>query len=92
MVLLQVAANGDQQQQPQQQQPNMWQTLKGMAFRMFVIYVVMSFFRGRSSTPSTDTTTDGSGDKVAAKPGMNLFSTGTIMVSGILPNLKMGNI
>ncbi|XP_071506264.1 putative lipid scramblase CLPTM1 [Diadema antillarum] len=73
-----VAANGEQQQQ-QAQQPNMWQTIKGMAFRMFVIYMVMSFFRGKSSTPADNSSGAGGVSTSSWKPGTNLFPTGTVM-------------
>ncbi|XP_011677134.1 cleft lip and palate transmembrane protein 1 homolog [Strongylocentrotus purpuratus] len=73
-----VVAGGEGDQQPAQPQPNMWQMVKGMAFRMFIIYMIMSFFRGRSSSTPADTPA-GEPGQIATRPGTNLFSTGTLM-------------
>ncbi|XP_038077792.1 cleft lip and palate transmembrane protein 1 homolog [Patiria miniata] len=71
-------AGGQQQAAPPQ---STWQTIKGIAFRIFVFYMVMSFFR-KSSTPTEDTavtTEDGKSIASSSKMAMNLFETGMMM-------------
>ncbi|XP_071962542.1 putative lipid scramblase CLPTM1 [Antedon mediterranea] len=78
-----VANNQNEQQQPNQQQrpQSTWDMIKGVAFRMLIFYVVMSYFRG-SSNQTTTTTDEGASGVVstdAGKMSQNLFKSGTIM-------------
>jgi len=62
------------EQQPAQQ--NMWSFVKGLAFRILVIYFISSLFRGKSTPPTTETV---DGSKYTPLPSRNLFSNGTSM-------------
>ncbi|XP_070577187.1 putative lipid scramblase CLPTM1 [Ptychodera flava] len=68
-----VNQQGEQGQQQQQQQQGGWQMLKGFAFRLFIIYMISSFFRGKSNTPTSNP------DGTVAQFGQNLFAKGTVM-------------
>ncbi|XP_033639266.1 cleft lip and palate transmembrane protein 1 homolog [Asterias rubens] len=69
---------GAQEQAPPPQQST-WQTVKGMAFRVFVFYMVMSFFR-KSAAPAENTTTTEDGKAVvSSKLAGNLFPKGMAM-------------
>ncbi|XP_072032721.1 putative lipid scramblase CLPTM1 [Amphiura filiformis] len=70
-----VAGDGTNQQPQQPPRQGTWQVLKGVAFRMFVIYMIMSFFRGRSSDKTADTTESQSVN--SGKFAENLFAKGT---------------
>lgn len=68
-----ITNNGQQQPEPPQQ--NMWSFLRGLAFRLLVIYFISTLFRGRSSPPATEQPTN----KYTPLPSRNLFSNGTSM-------------
>ncbi|KAK2831225.1 hypothetical protein Q7C36_016311 [Tachysurus vachellii] len=74
----QVAQTGatapDPQQQQQQQQPNAWQVIKGVLFRIFIIWAISSWFRRGPSTP--DPSTPPGAPRV---PSRNLFPKDTLM-------------
>ncbi|XP_072405452.1 putative lipid scramblase CLPTM1 isoform X1 [Chiloscyllium punctatum] len=64
-----------QQQQPQQQQPpNAWQVIKGVLFRIFIIWLISSWFRRGSAPPEQSDPTG-----VARQPSRNLFPKDTLM-------------
>ncbi|XP_043536836.1 cleft lip and palate transmembrane protein 1 homolog isoform X2 [Chiloscyllium plagiosum] len=64
-----------QQQQPQQQQPpNAWQVIKGVLFRIFIIWLISSWFRRGSAPPEQSDPTG-----VARQPSHNLFPKDTLM-------------
>ncbi|KAM5146782.1 putative lipid scramblase CLPTM1 [Mantella aurantiaca] len=65
--------NGNQQQQ-QQQPPNAWQVVKGVAFRIFIIWAISSWFR-RGSTPQDQNASTGT----PRPPSRNLFPKDTLM-------------
>uniref|UniRef100_A0A8B9HEM0 CLPTM1 regulator of GABA type A receptor forward trafficking n=1 Tax=Astyanax mexicanus TaxID=7994 RepID=A0A8B9HEM0_ASTMX len=67
-------AQDPQQQQPQQQQPNAWQVIKGVLFRIFIIWAISSWFRRGPSTP--DPNTPAGAPRV---PSRNLFPKDTLM-------------
>lgn len=73
---------GLEQQQQQPQRNSFWGILRGLIFRMMIIYFISSWFR-KPSTPPV-------GPKGAGPPGSpfgpssNLFSAGTIFVSPCL--------
>uniref|UniRef100_A0A671PL08 Cleft lip and palate transmembrane protein 1 homolog n=1 Tax=Sinocyclocheilus anshuiensis TaxID=1608454 RepID=A0A671PL08_9TELE len=64
----------DPQQQQQQQQPNAWQVIKGVLFRIFIIWAISSWFRRGPSTP--DPNTPAGAPRV---PSRNLFPKDTLM-------------
>ncbi|XP_006822532.1 uncharacterized protein LOC102801376, partial [Saccoglossus kowalevskii] len=66
----------EQPQQQQQQQQNGWQMVKGFMFRLLIIYMISSFFRGRSNTPETPTAGP---DGTPITLGRNLFPKETMM-------------
>ncbi|XP_016124036.1 cleft lip and palate transmembrane protein 1 homolog [Sinocyclocheilus grahami] len=76
----QVAQTGvtalDPQQQQQQQQPqsSAWQVIKGVLFRIFIIWAISSWFRRGPSTP--DPNTPAGAPRV---PSRNLFTKDTLM-------------
>ncbi|KAF0030406.1 hypothetical protein F2P81_017137 [Scophthalmus maximus] len=63
-------------QDPQQQQPppNAWQVIKGVLFRIFIIWAISSWFRRGPSTP--DPNTPAGAPRV---PSRNLFPKDTLM-------------
>uniref|UniRef100_A0A672RU41 CLPTM1 regulator of GABA type A receptor forward trafficking n=1 Tax=Sinocyclocheilus grahami TaxID=75366 RepID=A0A672RU41_SINGR len=61
-------------QQQQQQQPNAWQVIKGVLFRIFIIWAISSWFRRGPSTP--DPNTPAGAPRV---PSQNLFPKDTLM-------------
>ena len=63
-------------------QQTTWQMLKGFAFRMLMMYMIMSFFRKPAAPPPT-TTMDGEGGVIpsAAGPSTNLYNLTTRFVS-----------
>ncbi|XP_042343131.1 cleft lip and palate transmembrane protein 1 homolog [Plectropomus leopardus] len=63
-----------QQQQQQQQAPNAWQVIKGVLFRIFIIWAISSWFRRGPSTP--DPNTPAGAPRV---PSRNLFPKDTLM-------------
>uniref|UniRef100_A0A674PM05 CLPTM1 regulator of GABA type A receptor forward trafficking n=1 Tax=Takifugu rubripes TaxID=31033 RepID=A0A674PM05_TAKRU len=63
-----------QQQQQQQQAPNAWQVIKGVLFRIFIIWAISSWFRRGPSTP--DPSTPAGAPRV---PSRNLFPKDTLM-------------
>uniref|UniRef100_A0AAQ4PUX9 CLPTM1 regulator of GABA type A receptor forward trafficking n=1 Tax=Gasterosteus aculeatus aculeatus TaxID=481459 RepID=A0AAQ4PUX9_GASAC len=63
-----------QQQQPPQPAPNAWQVIKGVLFRIFVIWAISSWFRRGPSTP--DPNTPAGAPRV---PSRNLFPKDTLM-------------
>ncbi|KAJ8368992.1 hypothetical protein SKAU_G00090200 [Synaphobranchus kaupii] len=69
------AALDPQQPQPQQQPPpNAWQVIKGVLFRIFIIWAISSFFRRSPATPEQ------SGPAGAPRlPSRNLFPKDTLM-------------
>ncbi|XP_072319817.1 putative lipid scramblase CLPTM1 [Eucyclogobius newberryi] len=64
----------DPQQQPPQQPPNAWQVIKGVLFRIFIIWAISSWFRRGPSTP--DPSTPAGAPRV---PSRNLFAKDTLM-------------
>nr|XP_032829995.1 LOW QUALITY PROTEIN: cleft lip and palate transmembrane protein 1 [Petromyzon marinus] len=69
-------SNNQQQPPPPQQQPNAWQVIKGVLFRIFIIWVISSWFR-RGSAPQ-----EGAAPGEAAvmrPPSRNLFPKDTLM-------------
>lgn len=55
---------------------NMWRMIKGLAFRMLVIYFISSMFR--SKTPTAPPASSAPGSPVSSfKPSSNLFANGT---------------
>lgn len=70
-------ANQDDAQNQQQPQQSLWQTLRSVAFRIFVFYMIMNIFK-RSSTPANESGKEGAAPS-DAKVGMNLFAKGTLM-------------
>ncbi|XP_053552486.1 putative lipid scramblase CLPTM1 [Bombina bombina] len=62
------------QQNQQQPPPNAWQVIKGVLFRIFIIWAISSWFR-RGSTPQDQTTPAG----VPRPPSRNLFPKDTLM-------------
>lgn len=75
---LQVADGGAVDGQQNQQQPanSAWSVIKGLLFRMFVIYMISSFFRGKPQAPTAPDGKPG----VPAAASSNLFPNGTVMV------------
>uniref|UniRef100_A0A673B5R1 CLPTM1 regulator of GABA type A receptor forward trafficking n=1 Tax=Sphaeramia orbicularis TaxID=375764 RepID=A0A673B5R1_9TELE len=72
---VQAAGNAqDAQQQQQQQAPNAWQVIKGVLFRIFIIWAISSWFRRGPSTP--DPNTPAGAPRV---PSRNLFPKDTLM-------------
>ncbi|XP_066495096.1 putative lipid scramblase CLPTM1 [Tiliqua scincoides] len=67
-------AETQQQNQPQQQAPNAWQVIKGVLFRIFIIWAISSWFR-RGPAPQDPTTPGG----VPRAPSRNLFPKDTLM-------------
>ncbi|XP_018417026.1 PREDICTED: cleft lip and palate transmembrane protein 1 [Nanorana parkeri] len=63
-----------QQQPPQPPPPNAWQVLKGVLFRIFIIWAISSWFRRGSSTQDPATTTG-----APRPPSRNLFPKDTLM-------------
>ncbi|XP_072286973.1 putative lipid scramblase CLPTM1 [Pyxicephalus adspersus] len=63
-----------QQQQQQPPPPNAWQVIKGVLFRIFIIWAISSWFR-RGSTPQDQVTTPGA----PRPPSRNLFPRDTLM-------------
>ena len=64
-----------QEQQPAQpHRPSGWQMLKSLAFQLFFIYLITSFFRRGNNTPPTGP------DGQPLKPADNIFSMGQLMV------------
>ncbi|XP_056906440.1 putative lipid scramblase CLPTM1 isoform X3 [Takifugu flavidus] len=68
------AQDPQQQQQQQQQAPNAWQVIKGVLFRIFIIWAISSWFRRGPSTP--DPSTPAGAPRV---PSRNLFPKDTLM-------------
>ncbi|XP_033880559.1 putative lipid scramblase CLPTM1 [Acipenser ruthenus] len=75
------AAGGDQtvqtaqeQQPPPQQPPNAWQIIKGVLFRIFIIWAISSWFRRGPSTPDQSNPTG-----APQVPSRNLFPKDTFM-------------
>ncbi|KAK6487750.1 cleft lip and palate transmembrane protein 1-like protein [Huso huso] len=75
------AAGGDQtvqtaqeQQPPPQQPPNAWQIIKGVLFRIFIIWAISSWFRRGPSTPDQSNPTG-----APQVPSRNLFPRDTFM-------------
>ncbi|KAJ6663583.1 hypothetical protein lerEdw1_009662 [Lerista edwardsae] len=62
------------QNQPQQQAPNAWQVIKGVLFRIFIIWAISSWFR-RGPAPQDPTTPGGA----PRAPSRNLFPKDTLM-------------
>ncbi|OCT66125.1 cleft lip and palate transmembrane protein 1 homolog [Xenopus laevis] len=62
------------QQQQQPPPPNAWQVIKGVLFRIFVIWAISSWFR-RGSAPQDQATPTGA----PRPPSRNLFSKDTLM-------------
>ncbi|XP_029475424.1 cleft lip and palate transmembrane protein 1 isoform X2 [Rhinatrema bivittatum] len=80
---LQVSSNGTavgdqaaetQQQNQQQPPPNAWQVIKGILFRIFIIWAISSWFR-RGSAPQDQTSLNGT----PRAPSRNLFPKDTLM-------------
>ncbi|KAG5837227.1 hypothetical protein ANANG_G00237080 [Anguilla anguilla] len=70
----QAAQDPQQQQQPQQPPPNAWQVIKGVLFRIFIIWAISSLFRRSPATPEQ------SGPAGAPRvPSRNLFPKDTLM-------------
>ncbi|XP_064157561.1 putative lipid scramblase CLPTM1 [Anguilla rostrata] len=68
------AAQDPQQQQQQQPPPNAWQVIKGVLFRIFIIWAISSLFRRSPATPEQ------SGPAGAPRvPSRNLFPKDTLM-------------
>ncbi|KAM7026352.1 putative lipid scramblase CLPTM1, partial [Acridotheres tristis] len=65
---------GQQGQQQQQAAPNAWQVLKGVLFRIFIIWAISSWFR-RGTAPQEPSSAGGS----ARSPSRNLFPKDTLM-------------
>ncbi|XP_015681214.1 cleft lip and palate transmembrane protein 1 [Protobothrops mucrosquamatus] len=63
-----------QQNQPQQPAPNAWQIIKGVLFRIFIIWAISSWFR-RGPTTQDPSTPGGA----ARAPSRNLFPKDTLM-------------
>ncbi|XP_032870356.1 cleft lip and palate transmembrane protein 1 [Amblyraja radiata] len=64
-------------QPPQQQQqppPNAWQVIKGVLFRIFIIWLISSWFRRGSSPPEQSDPTG-----AVRQPSRNLFPKDTLM-------------
>ncbi|XP_038641901.1 cleft lip and palate transmembrane protein 1 homolog [Scyliorhinus canicula] len=59
---------------PQQQPPNAWQVIKGVLFRIFIIWLISSWFR-RGSAPPEQSDPTGS----VRLPSRNLFPKDTLM-------------
>ena len=57
--------------------------IKGVAFRMFVIYMVMSFFRGRGSTTEDDNSKSQVATVNSGQFANNLFLKGMEMVRNV---------
>ncbi|XP_078097867.1 putative lipid scramblase CLPTM1 isoform X1 [Mustelus asterias] len=70
----QVEVHPPQQQQQQQQPPNAWQVIKGVLFRIFIIWLISSWFR-RGSAPSEQSDPTGT----VRHPSRNLFPKDTLM-------------
>ncbi|XP_053328642.1 putative lipid scramblase CLPTM1 [Spea bombifrons] len=73
------AAGAPEQQNQQQQQqqappPNAWQVIKGVLFRIFIIWAISSWFR-RGSAPQDQATPTGA----PRPPSRNLFPRDTLM-------------
>lgn len=62
------------EQQQQQPPPNAWQVIKGVFFRIFIIWAISSWFR-RGSTPQDPATPTGA----PRPPSRNLFPKDTLM-------------
>ncbi|PIK34009.1 putative cleft lip and palate transmembrane protein 1-like [Apostichopus japonicus] len=70
--------NQDGTAQPQQQpQQTVWQTLKSVAFRIFVFYMIMNLFK-RGTSPTTEPGKEGEAP-ANVKVGVNLFDKGTLL-------------
>ncbi|XP_071832660.1 putative lipid scramblase CLPTM1 isoform X2 [Apostichopus japonicus] len=70
--------NQDGAAQPQQQpQQTVWQTLKSVAFRIFVFYMIMNLFK-RGTSPTTEPGKEGEAP-ANVKVGVNLFDKGTLL-------------
>ncbi|XP_043390770.1 cleft lip and palate transmembrane protein 1 isoform X3 [Chelonia mydas] len=67
-------AETQQQNQPQQQAPNAWQVIKGVLFRIFIIWAISSWFR-RGPAPQDQISTGGA----SRVPSRNLFPKDTLM-------------
>ena len=67
--------NNSNEQAPEPPQQSMWSFLRGLAFRLLVIYFISTLFRGRSSPP----TAEQPANKYTPLPSRNLFSNGTSM-------------
>ncbi|XP_053866069.1 putative lipid scramblase CLPTM1 isoform X1 [Malaclemys terrapin pileata] len=67
-------AETQQQNQPQQPAPNAWQVIKGVLFRIFIIWAISSWFR-RGPAPQ-DQISAGGAPRV---PSRNLFPKDTLM-------------
>ncbi|KAG8143534.1 putative Cleft lip and palate associated transmembrane protein [Naja naja] len=63
-----------QPNQPQQQAPNAWQIIKGVLFRIFIIWAISSWFRRGPTTQ--DPSTPGGAPRA---PSRNLFPKDTLM-------------
>ncbi|XP_039555632.1 cleft lip and palate transmembrane protein 1 homolog [Passer montanus] len=70
------AAPESPQGQQQQPAPNAWQVVKGVLFRIFIIWAISSWFR-RAPAPQEPNGGGGSG----RSPSRNLFPKDTLMVS-----------
>ncbi|XP_051900125.1 putative lipid scramblase CLPTM1 [Pristis pectinata] len=61
-------------QQQQQQPPNAWQVIKGVLFRIFIIWLISSWFRRGSAPPEQSDPTG-----TVRQPSRNLFPKDTLM-------------
>uniref|UniRef100_A0A4W5NVB1 CLPTM1 regulator of GABA type A receptor forward trafficking n=1 Tax=Hucho hucho TaxID=62062 RepID=A0A4W5NVB1_9TELE len=67
-------ATGDPAQQPPAPPPNAWSVIKGVLFRIFVIWAISSWFRRGSSTPDPSTPAG-----APHLPSRNLFPKESLM-------------
>ncbi|XP_069500727.1 putative lipid scramblase CLPTM1 [Ambystoma mexicanum] len=70
----QLAETPQENQQQPQPPPNAWQVIKGVLFRIFIIWAISSWFR-RGSTPTDQASPTG----VPMVPSRNLFPKDTLM-------------
>ncbi|KAG2469305.1 CLPT1 protein, partial [Polypterus senegalus] len=71
---IQTAPDQQQQQPPPQQPPNAWQVIKGILFRIFIIWAISSWFRRGPTTPDQSSTAT-----APRVPSRNLFPKDTLM-------------
>lgn len=70
------AAGGEQPEQPQQSWGEM---IKGIAWRMLIMYFIMNLFKGGNKTAAPDSSSNGNVATTNPLQARNLFGRGTVM-------------